>query len=764
MKSPKTGTSIPDRFRVTRGTLLFDKFMNYFIVVGGIAVIGAVMGIFVFIFFQTLPLFKGASVEEMESIPLKDLPEAVLAVDMDEWSELPVVIDQEGNLTYVDIKHGGATQVLKPDFGTREISSLSYNGLKKLLVAGSMDGGFAYAKLSYTASFEDGSERRVVPSVETSPWYSFDDMDASVRLVDFSDNGSEKLAVGVLETAEGQQHVAAVTLAQKKSLFGAGKISVSDHFDLSDQVNDRVVKLLVSETASIIACVTDKDEVLVFVHERNSLDLRQRFKPFEDLDDSAIQTVDFLQGGVSLVFTNAAGENRIFSLYHQEATNQRMFGLTKNLKAMPQAVHDYFPGMRNKSFLLVADQVASLRFATTENIRWQQEMPFSITHGVISEKYDRIALLDREHNLHLFKLDDPHPEAGFKAFFGKVWYEGQSEPKYIWQSTGGSDDFEPKLSLIPVIIGSLKGTFYALIFAVPIALLAALYTSQFLQPELKRFIKPTMEIMASLPSVVLGFMAALWLAPIIDPHLPSFFLVVLGIPLTAMLVGYVWQSLPKKVRLRLPLGLEFVLVIPFILVSTFVLWKLGPLLESWLFVVENPDTGARVADFRLWWPHFTGADYTQRNSLVVGFMMGFAVIPIIFTIAEDAMSNVPTALRSGSLALGASRWQTAINIVLPTASAGIFSSLMIGFGRAVGETMIVVMATGNTPVMDLNIFSGMRTLSANIAVELPEAPHHGTLYRTLFLGALVLFIMTFVVNTLAEVMRQKLRERYKTVE
>jgi phosphate transport system permease protein len=120
-------------------------------------------------------------------------------------------------------------------------------------------------------------------------------------------------------------------------------------------------------------------------------------------------------------------------------------------------------------------------------------------------------------------------------------------------------------------------------------------------------------------------------------------------------------------------------------------------------------------------------------------------------------------LRSGSLALGASRWQTARNIVLPTAAAGIFSALMIGLGRAVGETMIVVMATGNTPIMDLNIFSGMRTLSANIAVELPEAPHHGTLYRTLFLGAMVLFLMTFAVNTLAEILRQHLREKFKTV-
>ena len=170
-----------------------------------------------------------------------------------------------------------------------------------------------------------------------------------------------------------------------------------------------------------------------------------------------------------------------------------------------------------------------------------------------------------------------------------------------------------------------------------------------------------------------------------------------------------------------------------------------------------------ISDFRVWWPEVTGLPFEQRNSVVVGFAMGFAVIPIIFTISEDALSNVPNYLRSASYALGASRWQTAWRVVLPTASAGIFSAVMIGLGRAVGETMIVVMATGNTPIMDLNRFSGMRTLAANIAVELPEAPHHSTLYRALFLGAMLLFILTFAINTVAEITRQKLREKFKTV-
>jgi phosphate transport system permease protein len=161
-----------------------------------------------------------------------------------------------------------------------------------------------------------------------------------------------------------------------------------------------------------------------------------------------------------------------------------------------------------------------------------------------------------------------------------------------------------------------------------------------------------------------------------------------------------------------------------------------------------------------WDPRGTYVDtYTQRNALVVGVVMGFAVIPIIYTIADDALNTVPGHLRSASLGCGATPWQTAIRIVVPTAMSGLFSALMIGLGRAVGETMIVLMAAGNTPVFDWNIFNGFRTLSANIAVELPEAVKDSTHYRALFLCALTLFVLTFFLNTIAEVVRLRFRRR-----
>jgi phosphate transport system permease protein len=151
--------------------------------------------------------------------------------------------------------------------------------------------------------------------------------------------------------------------------------------------------------------------------------------------------------------------------------------------------------------------------------------------------------------------------------------------------------------------------------------------------------------------------------------------------------------------------------------------------------------------------------YQQRNALIVGFVMGFAIIPIIYTIADDALSTVPNHLRSGSLGCGATPWQTAWRVVIPTAMSGLFSALMIGLGRAVGETMIVLMAGGNTPEIDWNVFNGFRTLAANIAVEMPEAVRDSTHYRTLFLAALTLFVLTFVINTAAEVVRLRFRKR-----
>jgi phosphate transport system permease protein len=243
----------------------------------------------------------------------------------------------------------------------------------------------------------------------------------------------------------------------------------------------------------------------------------------------------------------------------------------------------------------------------------------------------------------------------------------------------------------------------------------------------------------------------LWLAPIVKASLTGLFLMLGVLPLTVIgaMAIYEWAQtrrlLPRSVR-----GYEFALMLPVILIGIAVAVGLGQVVDVYLLGGGLPEWLFAHFDVRI----------DQRNSIVIAFAMGFAVMPVIFSISDDALVNVPRNLTAASLALGASRWQTVARVILPSASPGIFAALMVGFGRAVGETMIVLMATGNTPIMDWSPFNGMRTLAANIAVEIPEAPGDGTLYRTLFLSAVLLFLTTFVLNSIAEVVRIRLRRKF----
>ncbi len=756
---------IPARFQVSKRTLLVDRFMNQFIKFGGLSVIVAVFGIFLFILIQILPLFKGAEVEELKSVPLEAAD--YVAVGIDEWAELPFALQADGDLVFTDLVGDRGAFTKRPALlATAAFGAAHYRQNLQSLAVATQDGRFSVVKLDYKPVFDTDGTRGIDITLGNGPAYRLGPDGHPVKTLRYADAGpgSRKLAAGLVTTPDGRVELHVTTLSQRRGLMGGGKIVQDGTHDLTALVEGEITTVLAPATGDAVIAANAAGEVFYLFLGSAGFEVRQRFKPFGDTPDARLANLDLIFGDVTLVAVSHTGETRGFSLYTDSTSGRREFGQTKDFGTLPTAADVFATSTRNKAFVLAGEKHAALLYGTTEATRWSKNLPFNVTHAVIGGKYDRMIFLDETDVLHFYRLHDPHPESSFKAFFGKLWYEGQSEPTYDWQSTGGSDDFEPKLSLVPLIIGSLKGTFYALLFAVPIALLAATYTSQFLKPEVKTFVKPVMEIMASLPSVVLGFLAALWLAPILDTRVPSIICIVIALPSVAILFGWAWTQFPPRVRVLIAPGNEFLVFMPLMLLVGWLAWHTGPVLERAAFVVTDPTTGLRVADFRLWWPAFTGTPYEQRNSLVVGFMMGFAVIPIIFTIAEDALSNVPQSLRSGSLALGASRWQTAFRVVLPTASAGIFSALMIGLGRAVGETMIVVMATGNTPIMELNIFSGMRTLSANIAVELPEAPHHGTLYRALFLGAMMLFLMTFLVNTAAEVMRQRLRERYKTVE
>lgn len=156
--------------------------------------------------------------------------------------------------------------------------------------------------------------------------------------------------------------------------------------------------------------------------------------------------------------------------------------------------------------------------------------------------------------------DMKHPEAGIGALIGKVWYEGYGRPEHVWQSTSGTDDFEKKLGLMPLVFGTLKATLYSMLFGAPIALLAAIFTSEFLSPRVKTPVKSVIEMMASLPSVVLGFLAALVIAPFVQRVVPTVLASFATIPFVLLLGAYLWQLVPQGLSLRLAGWPRFLLI------------------------------------------------------------------------------------------------------------------------------------------------------------------------------------------------------------
>ena len=406
---------------------------------------------------------------------------------------------------------------------------------------------------------------------------------------------------------------------------------------------------------------------------------------------------------------------------------------------------------RRKGMMVLDDQGA-MHLVHTTSERHLASISTGLTApsaGFFSPRSDRVFLAMPGGDLHRYAVTNHHPEISWSALWQKVWYEGYPEPVHSWQSSSADNDFEPKFSFSPLLFGTLKAAFYAMLFATPIAVMGAVYTGYFMAPSMRRWVKPGIEVMAAMPTVILGFLAGLWFAPLVEQNLAAVLTLFVAVPVCMLMFAWTWHLLP--VRITRPFDGWFAAIsIPVLVLSAWGVFALDAGFERLLF----------GGDAQAWFLSTLGLDYDQRNALVVGIAMGLAIIPVVFAISEDAIHGVPRHLTTGSLALGATHWQTLTRVVILTASPGIFSALMIGLGRAVGETMIVLMATGNTPLMDLNIFQGMRTFAANIAVELPESEVDSSHYRLLFLAALVLFLMTFCVNTCAELVRQRLRARY----
>ena len=838
-----------------------DKAADWIIKIGGIFVILAVFGIMAFLVRVVVPLFTGGHLEARTQHNYANVGETVLA-ETDEYHTVLALVQRDGT---VRISHLLTGQPLKPiafDFEGRKATAFARTLTTGDFAFGFEDGSVAFGTLTLAATiltaadlpkdattlgerdWTDGSAvfsripgnqiRRVEASLELQPPQKISDR--PIVSIDYHVAGTAERPTRTFVTIDASKSVR-LSRAESRinTMTGAVRTNVATT-ELPDLPADIQLKSAFTVDAGDQVYLPDGSGTVWRYDTRDFKAPRLAEKVKLLPEGIQLTAIGFLIGEQSLVVGGSDGRVYVyFRLPRADAQSTDGFTLVRahSLEAQPVAVIGIAPSPRSKMFATADISGAVwLRHSTSRQtlLKLPGASPAEHTSTLLmGPREDSIIAVSPSGRTTTWQVNVPHPETTWSTIFGRVWYEGYDAPGLTWQSSSGTDQFEPKFSLVPLIFGTLKATFYALLFAVPISLAAAIYTSEFVPPSVRQTVKPAMEMMASLPSVVLGFVAALILAPLVETWIAAVLMLFVAIPLSLLVAGYLWQFIPGHLARRWQGLMRFVVIIAVVCTGGWLAFRLSVPLESLLFsgnlkawanrdigsgipftalvltpvtalglaVILRGSVGDAVAqrmrgvspnmaaaiDLGRWVVHLMVAallaltvawtlaalgfdprggvvdTYVQRNTLIVGFAMGFAVIPIIYTISEDALNAVPEHLRAAALACGATPWQTATRVILPTALSGVFAAVMIGMGRAVGETMIVVMAAGNTPILEWNVFNGLRALSANIAVELPEAVKDGSLYRMLFLAALTLFVMTFIVNTIAEVIRQRFRKR-----
>ncbi|MCB1049220.1 MAG: ABC transporter permease subunit [Acidobacteria bacterium] len=697
-----------------------NKIAHFVVSSSGILVVACLITMVILMIRVTLPLFQSPQIEVLaETENAEQSPDDILAMGLGPYLEKGWTLDRAGQLAICDLKNN--TWTFQPLVSEPVVRC---DALGQSWTFQTETGAVYALNVDFKPFFAQDGTRTIQVETHLSDPFVAQVGERNLLVV------KDQNRILCQQMADGSLKIYKET--QEEDLFGDITRSQSEW-----QLETQAVKSfsLSSDGARLILSADNRLQLWDLSAEEP-----QRLDETAPDTRNAVSALAFSFGDQSILSAYQSG--RISAWFLVDGKLMEVHEFPGNFTA-----RDLRISARDKRFWAIGETQAQSWQLTTERELGKITTAQTIQAMGVNESFTGAWVHEQPKGFQLFAVKAPHGDVSFGALWQKVWYEGYPKPEYVWQSSASSDDAEAKLSLVPLVFGSLKGTFYGLLFALPLAFGAAFYVSYLMEPKLKKWIKPLLELMAAIPSVVIGFIAALWLAPRLEGIVPTIFMAVVFVPICLIFGSWLIRPLERKYKV---LGWEFVWVLPLLIIALFVAYRSGVWVEA-AFMGGN---------FKLWYFETFHGHFDYRNCMVVGMALGFTVFPIVFTISEDALSNVPPAMTAASLALGASRWQTLRKVVLPMASPGLFAATMIGLGRAVGETMIVLMATGNTPIMDFSIFNGMRTLSATIATEIPEAPVGGSLYRILFLSGLLLFALTFIINSLAELVRSRLKQKY----
>ncbi|WP_284217383.1 ABC transporter permease subunit [Agaribacter marinus] len=675
---------------------------------------------------NSLPLLKTPKIEYQSSI---QLPKSEHLVSIRHGSEEAIFISRVNHIE--QNKCGVGLYELSSVLG-KQLSFSKYDCNNNFaVIENDMDFQHAYARISDSGTIE-------------------------LRRIEVSGNDIRALLFGSFDMPESTIH--RIYEAEKNSeypLKWQSKIHDNVFYLWSITSDNQLIRITKTLNNYAPAILFEKKQIVDYmplVNFSQHLYVNEERIVIHNSQDLPVQTIDIKNNANVHLLPNEYG-----FLVSEDNAYKVWGGVNKQGVFEFQAIASYENLLSGRILSLTFDRQSAVIFALTEKSRVL--IINNATFEVVNEQPLRMAsealfvignsvYLQNKDKLFYYASIDLQGVTTWKSLFSPIQYLGYLAPSHIWQTSTASNEAQQKFSLVPLILGSLKASFLALFVAVPLALGAAIYTAYFATNEARTWIKPGIEMIEAIPSVIIGFIAAVWLAPFAERSLIAIVLLIALLPV--VLLGVV--ALHGHIRNKYPNIAARVSYLPLLCLAL----TIASLI---LFLTTTVVQEALLSNGGNFLVNYLGNLTLTKTSIVVALALGVAITPTIYTLVDDALYEVPDGVKQAAFALGATEIQTLLRVVLLVALPSIISAVMLGFGRAFGETMIVLMVTGNTPIADWDLLSGLRSLTSNLTIELQESSQGSKHYNILFLTAAILFAFTFVINTVAAFIKRSLRAK-----
>ena len=592
-----------------------DKLFKQLMTFGGLSVIIAISLIFFYLASVVVPIFMPAHMDELKRLPAPAAKSEVVHLAAEEQAEIGVRMQIDGTVDFFDMRDGkamGEERVALPE-GAR-ITSFAVGDLSQKAVAYGLDnGGMIVLQQAFKTAFrvdpDDPAKdiRTIAPTIDyplgEAPLV-VDEAGAPLRLLSMQSGSDATTAVAL--TGDGR--LLLTTFATSENMI-TGEVSVERASVELPLPPEGEIRQLLLEVKQRDLYVLHGERHVSHYDVMNKANPRLVQTVQVAPDDQLVTALTILSGGFSLIVgTDQGNVAQWFQV--RDADNNNHLTHIRAFKPMRSAVSTLAPEHYRKGFIAGGENGdLAMYYATSRRLlltRSTGDEPVRVAAN--APRANAVLVKNADGTVQTARVENDYPEISFHSLWQKVWYESYQEPEFNWQSSAATSDFEPKFSVAPLTFGTLKAAFYAMLVAVPLAVLGAIFAAYFMSPKMRGVVKPSIEIMEALPTVILGFLAGLWLAPFVDNNLAGTLLAIFLLPFSFVITAYLWHLLPENLKRKVAPGWEAALLVPVIIAVIWLAITLGHPIEAAFFGGNMPH----------WVTTELGIPYEQRNSLVVG--------------------------------------------------------------------------------------------------------------------------------------------------